>query len=111
MFNFSQIIEGWRNKLIPPDHLKNVIELTSKQRTTICLKCEHHSENRKKKDPSYKTIRPDHHCTNCGCTLSAKTRCLSCRCPLDKWIETATPEQEEQIKQAINGREQKPSEA
>lgn len=112
MIDFSKIYEGWRNKLIPPEHLKNFIELTSKYRTDICLKCEHHSENKKKRDPSYKTIRPDHHCVNCGCTLSAKTRCLSCRCPLDKWIEAVTHEQEEQIKQAINGESgQKPSEA
>jgi hypothetical protein len=101
MINFGQIYEGWKNKLVPSSHMKNFIELTSKYRTDVCLKCEHHSENRKKKDPTYKTIRPDHHCVNCGCTLSAKTRCLSCSCPLSKWLEAITPEQEEQLKKEM----------
>lgn len=102
MINFSQVYEGWRNKLVPPGDKKNFIELASKYRTDECLKCEHHSENKKKTDSTYKTIRPDHHCTHCGCTLSAKTRCLSCKCPLDKWLEILTPEQEEQFKTSIN---------
>lgn len=102
MINFSQVYEGWRNKLVPPGDKKNFIILASKYRTDVCLKCEHHSENRKKTDPTYKTIRPDHHCTNCGCTLSAKTACLSCKCPLDKWLEILTPEQEEEFKTSIN---------
>ena len=101
MINFSQVYEGWKNKLIPPADKKDFIELASNHRTDICLSCEHHSEN-KRKDPKFKTIRPDHHCAYCGCTLSAKTRCLSCRCPLDKWLEAITPEQEEEIKQSIN---------
>jgi hypothetical protein len=102
MINFSQVYEGWRNKLVPPGDKKNFIELASKYRTDACLKCEHHSENKKKADLTYRTIRPDHHCTHCGCTLSAKTRCLSCKCPLDKWMEILTHEQEEEFKTSIN---------
>jgi hypothetical protein len=100
MINFSQVYEGWRNKLIPPAHLRNLIELTSKERTDICLTCEHHSENKKKE--GYVTARPDHHCTDCGCTLSAKTRCLSCSCPLNKWIEVLTEQQEHEFKKDVN---------
>jgi len=29
--------------------------------------------------------------------LSAKTKCLSCACPLEKWMAEVTQEQEEQI--------------
>lgn len=96
MINFSQIYEGWKNRIVPPAHMKDVIELTSRDRTQICLGCEHHSENRKKN--GYKTMRPDHHCTNCGCTLAAKTRCLSCKCPLDKWLPLLDQEEEYKLK-------------
>lgn len=106
MINFSQIYEGWRNKLIPPADKKDFIEQVSKYRTDVCAGCEHHSENMRKNHPAYRKIRPDHHCTYCGCTLSAKTRCLSCKCPLDKWMEILTPEQEEQIKNEIYGKQQ-----
>ena len=99
----SQIYEGWRNKLIPPAHLKNMIELASKSRTDICLGCEHHSENARR-NKGYKTVRPDHHCVECGCVLSAKTRCLSCACPLKKWEAIMTDVEEEQVKKQINGK-------
>jgi hypothetical protein len=90
----SQIYEGWRNNLLPPEKLKTAILETSNKRLAICKRCEFHSANRK----DYKTIRLDAHCTQCGCTLSAKTKCLSCSCPLEKWLGEVTPEQEEQIK-------------
>ena len=81
--------------------MKEIIEVTSAERTNICLGCEHHSENAKK-NKGYKSIRPDHHCVNCGCTLSAKTRCLSCSCPLGKWKEIMTGDEEERVKQQLN---------
>ncbi len=86
----SQIYEGWRNKLLPPKELKALIEKTSQERLEMCAKCPHHSS-------LHKTIRPDEHCTYCGCTLSAKTRCLSCKCPIDKWEALVTPEQEDEM--------------
>lgn len=46
----------------------------------------------------YKSLRPDVHCTHCGCTLSAKTRCLSCSCPINLWKEVITKEEEENMK-------------
>jgi hypothetical protein len=57
----------------------------------ICYECPFHSRH-------HNTIRPDDHCTNCGCTLSAKTKCLSCSCPIEKWQALLSPEQEEEIK-------------
>jgi len=94
MINFSQIYEGWRNKLVPPAKLKDSIEATAQERINICLSCPHHSRN-------HKTVRPDAHCVNCGCTLSAKTRCLSCACPLSKWLPVISGEMEEEIRKEI----------
>lgn len=81
--NFKQIYEGWKNKLAPDKALEKTIKAVSKYRTSICNNCEYHSKN-------HFTIRPDAHCTNCLCTLSAKTACLSCECPIKKWM----PEEE-----------------
>lgn len=96
--SLSQIYEGWRNKLIPPSHLKELIETTSKERMEICNNCELSSINAK----NYKTLRIDVHCTNCGCTLDAKTKCLSCECPLKKWTALITPAQEEEMNKTNN---------
>ena len=78
----EQIFEGWRNKLVPPEELKNVISEVSKARLILCEGCHYHSK-------FHHSLRLDAHCTNCGCTLSAKTACLSCKCPLPKplWDE------------------------
>ena len=88
--NIFQIYEGWRNNLFPPEKLREVIEQTSASRMEICNNCEHVSTK-------HKTRRMDVHCTDCGCTLSAKTKCLSCSCPLKKWVALITQEQEEEI--------------
>lgn len=77
--NFKQIYEGWRNKLIPPAELRETIKEVSQERLAICDGCGYHSKN-------HNTSRPDNHCTNCGCNLEAKTACLSCDCPIKKWV-------------------------
>ena len=94
--NFLQVFEGWRNHLIPPAHLKKAIKQVSYERLLICRECEFNSINVKNKW----TIRKDEHCTDCGCTLSAKTKCLSCHCelPVPKWNALLTKEQEQLIK-------------
>lgn len=92
--NFAQIYEGWRNNLVPPAELKSKILEVSKERIKICLECEHHSMY-------HKTGRPDDHCTKCGCTLSAKTKCLSCDCPVKNWTAVMESyEMEQQLKKA-----------
>ncbi len=88
----QQIIEGWRNKLIPPAELKEAINAAVEQRMAICNECPHISTK-------HFSIRPDVHCTKCGCTLSAKTACLSCQCPVNKWSAIATKEEETLIKE------------
>ena len=94
--NWSEIYEGWRNKLIPPKRLKLKIEETAILRTDVCRSCQWNSINNVDANP----LRPDEHCTVCLCTISAKTRCLSCSCPLKqpKWKAVITNEQEQEIK-------------
>ena len=90
----DKIYEGWRNHLIPPDKLKELIKRISDERLAICKNCPHNSKY-------HKTLRPDKHCTICGCTLVAKAKCLSCDCPLGepKWKAVMTEEQEDEIQQ------------
>ena len=82
--SLGQIYEGWKNHLLPEERNKAFIEYTSQTRTAICEECEAHSSK-------HKSVRPDAHCTECGCTLSAKTKCLTCECPLKKWRATELP--------------------
>ncbi len=88
--NFSQMYEGWKNNLFPANDMKTAIKDMHRERKVICEQCEWISTK-------HKTIRPDVHCTDCGCTLSAKTRCLSCECPLKKWGAYIKTQEEEQI--------------
>ena len=87
--SLGQIYEGWKNHLLPEERNKAFIEHFSQERLAICGACEEHSSNKK----DYKSLRLDAHCTNCGCTLSAKTKCLTCECPLKKWLPQPMPEE------------------
>jgi hypothetical protein len=84
--SLGQIIEGWKNHLLPQEKEKAFVKHVSNERLAICNECEHHSKN-------HKSIRMDAHCTECGCTLSAKTKCLTCECPLKKWMAQQMPEE------------------
>lgn len=90
MINFAHIYEGWRNKLIPPKELRETIEAVSKERLDICNGCEFHSKNH------VTPLRPDDHCTNCGCNLDAKSKCLACACPINKWLALLDNYEEDQ---------------
>ena len=78
MSKLKDIVEGYRNAIIPPEKLKDVIKVVTEERKKICDNCSYHSK-------FHKSIRPDEHCTHCGCTLYAKQACLHCKCPIDKW--------------------------
>ena len=91
-----KIIEGWRNQIAPPEELKEVIKEVSSERLVICNDCPFHSKN-------FKSLRPDAHCTKCSCTLSAKTKCLSCECPEKKWTSVMSSEEENKHKNNKNG--------
>ena len=92
--DFSQIYEGWKNNLLPSKELRPLISPVSKERTSICEECEFHSKH-------HKTFRLDDHCTDCGCTLSAKTKCLSCECPKGKWLALIEQDKEDELKTAM----------
>jgi len=89
--SLGQIFEGWKNHLLPEERQKAFIEHVSNERLAICNACEEHSSNKK----DYKTMRIDAHCAECGCTLSAKTKCLTCECPFKKWVAQPMPENNE----------------
>ena len=70
-----------------------MIGRVSLKRRNVCNECEHHSM-------FHNTLRPDAHCTICGCVLKPLTKCLSCKCD-DKpprWEAVLTDEQEEEMK-------------
>lgn len=91
--------EGWKNHLIPASDMKEQIKSVSESRMTICKECHYYSENRKK--DGYTSSRPDVHCTNCGCTLAAKTKCLSCNCPMKYWKAIMTDDQYDEIRNEL----------
>ena|SRR6187455_2007555 len=92
----KQIFEGWRNHIHPPEYLKEKIEEVSSERMDICRGCPFNSINATAAG-TYSSIRRDEHCIECGCTLAAKTKCLSCKCPKDYWGAELTPEEEKTI--------------
>jgi hypothetical protein len=96
--NFAQIYEGWKNNLFPAKEMTEKINAVSAERMAICEACDLISTK-------HKTIRPDVHCTDCGCMLSAKTKCLSCACPLNKWEAViSSKEEEDALKREIHGK-------
>lgn len=96
----NELYEGWRNKLIPPSDIKELIGVVGNERMEMCNACEYHSKHLKS------SMRPDDYCTRCGCTLSAKTKCLSCKCPMDYWKAVLTKKQEHEITQDDNEKEE-----
>ena len=91
----QEIAEGWRNVIIPPKELKELITLTSEMRLKHCITCKHHSKNDKKSN----VLRPDAYCTHCGCTLVAKVASLGSKCPLPtpKWKEVIVKTEENEL--------------
>ena len=89
----SQIYEGWKNNLFPAKEIKEKIATIGAQRMEICRSCNYNSEVRKVKLKE-KILRPDEHCTHCGCTLAAKTKCLSCECPIKRWTAVLSEEKD-----------------
>lgn len=102
---WQQIIEGWRNHIIPPKDLKGLIQDVYEERLKICEECPKFSENAKKED--YSTIRKDIHCTSCGCPLKAKLKSLSSKCPLDNWQPITSEEERFKIDNEIKQDETK----
>lgn len=89
MGKFKEITEGWANMML---NRQNEI---SEKRMDICRKCEHISTK-------HQTNRFDVHCTNCGCTLQAKTRSLDSECPIGLWKAEKLENNEEPKKKFYN---------
>lgn len=79
MLNFSQILEGWKNHLIPDKEMIATINQISKERLNICKTCPFNST------PGNITVVS--RCKACGCLLKAKSKCLSCNCGIEKYNE------------------------
>ncbi len=93
--SLRQIYEGWKNHVAPAEYMKEIIFHVSNERLAICRACPYDSINAKK--TGYKSVRIDEHCTDCGCSLLPKTKCLSCYCPQDKWGAETTGEQQKEM--------------
>jgi hypothetical protein len=102
-WNIKQIVEGYRNKLFPPEHLKELIEHVAGERKAICDECPHNSSVAKR-EGRWVSVSPclGEHCMQCGCCLDAKQKCLSCECPLHKWLAVSSEEENEEIKSILN---------
>lgn len=85
------ILEGAWNSIFVKDSIEKVHE----DRLHICNGCSWNSTAMK--DKGYKTFRPDFFCTQCGCNLDMKTRCMSCDCPIGKWTAQMTEEEENKL--------------
>lgn len=95
--DFKGIMEGVWNSVF----IKKTVEEIAKQRTAICNGCSLNSTYQKKFN-NYKTLRPDFHCTDCGCDLHLKTRALSQSCPKGKWLAQITQEQEYELNKKLD---------
>jgi hypothetical protein len=93
--DFKGILEGAANVLV----VKQEVEKAAAERKAICDGCEFNSTNAKKN--GYSNWRPDEHCTQCGCNLIMKTRCMSCSCPMKYWEEQADKETDQKINDII----------
>lgn len=94
--SLQEVWEGWRNHLLPPEHLREAIISTAKERLAVCKRCEHSSQNARRR--GYHSLRPDIHCTICGCNLLSKTKCLSCYCPIGRWGSVVSEGEESEMK-------------
>ncbi len=91
------IMEGAWNSIF----VKQTVEEIAKQRTAICRGCSLNSDYQKRFN-NYKSLRPDFHCTDCGCDLHLKTRALSQHCPKGKWLAQITQEQEYELNKKLD---------
>lgn len=111
-FDFKGIMQGSFNSVFVNQEIEKVAET----RTTICDTCPWQSENKKRDNPDFKTIRPDVHCTHCGCNLHMKTRSMSQTCPLTverdgvpaKWPAVISQSQEWLLDSKLDQAKKKP---
>jgi hypothetical protein len=78
--NISQIIEGWKNHLLPNKEMLETIEQVSKERLLLCRHC--------KFNTTPGNITNLSRCGACGCLLKPKSKCLSCNCGIEAIKDT-----------------------
>ena len=94
-----KIFEGFRNSIVPPAKLKELISEVSKERLSICKDCPYNSTRGE--------IGIMSKCLACGCFLIPKSKCLSCNCGLEsqklppKWIAITSEQEDEAIQKTI----------
>jgi len=93
-FSIKQLVEGYKNDLFPAEELKDQIRATQAKRQEICKACPRNS--------SPGEINTFSHCKECGCVLKKKTACLSCSCPLEKWLFETTPDEDRELQKTLN---------
>jgi len=92
--NKSKIIDGVKNNLFKKEH----VEIIATKRLNICKSCEEFDGNGKT------CLMPGTQpcCGLCGCSLAFKTRSLSSKCDINKWIAEVTEEEEDVINDKLN---------
>lgn len=91
--NSQQILEGIKNKVFKKEH----IEAEAEWRMSICNSCE--LLDRKGSECLAPGTQPC--CSECGCSLSLKTRSLSSECPKGKWTALMNDETEAELLDSI----------
>ncbi len=91
--NPLQIAEGIINKAFKKEH----VEAEAALRWSICKQCEY--LDTKGNECLVPATQPC--CSECGCSLSLKTRSLSSDCPKGKWIALISEEQENELNKQI----------
>jgi len=105
--NIKEILNGYRNHLFPPSDLKEKIQEVVNHRKSICNNCKLNTNNicnpsiydeaiqdfdyqgeLRKKGIKY---------SGCGCPLTIKQKSFHSKCPLGKWLDELTPEENKEI--------------
>lgn len=89
----KEILEGWGNHIFPKEELKDAINEVSKNRLKICLSCENNS--------TFGKVNMFSTCKACGCNLIPKSKCLSCECPIQKWLAVSDEDMERKINEGL----------
>lgn len=103
----TQIFEGWRNDLLPPDNLKELIKKVGEERLAICRNCKAFDEKGEgcaipgSHPCCHNKIIVEGNIKGCGCPLKKKVKCLSCECPAKKWLAVTTFEKEQEISKKL----------
>lgn len=84
-----EFLQGWRNHLIPPKHLKSLIDEVSNYRLQLCKPCEYNSTSGE--------VTPTSYCKKCSCPLVPKSKSFISKCPMDKWDRLMEQEEYKQF--------------